>query len=222
MKNILVVAPHADDETLGCGGTLLKLGAEKNHISWLLMTEMTPGSGYLPVQIRRREREIQRVSGCYRFRKTYRLGFPAAKLEMISLTEIVRAMGAVIRDAEPEIVFVPFGGDVHTDHLMTCKAMASCSKWFRYPSIKKILAYETLSETDIAPPKKNVSFNPQVFSDISRYLNKKIRILYTYKSELGKFPFPRSSKAIRALAAVRGVACGYRAAEAFMLIKEIC
>lgn len=41
-----------------------------------------------------------------------------------------------------------------------------------------------------------------------------------YESEMSDFPFPRSEKAIKSLAYVRGAASGYEAAEAFMLLKE--
>jgi len=42
----------------------------------------------------------------------------------------------------------------------------------------------------------------------------------TYESETGEFPFPRSEKTIRALAALRGSQSGFDAAEAFELVYE--
>ena len=87
---------------------------------------------------------------------------------------------------------------------------------------QKVLAYETLSETDCALPKEKNNFLPQVWSDITPFLANKIRIMKIYKSEMGVFPFPRSIEAIKALAMIRGAASGNRAAEAFMLLKEIC
>ena len=45
MKKILVVAPHADDETLGCGGTLLKHCNQGDEIYWLIVTDMSLESG---------------------------------------------------------------------------------------------------------------------------------------------------------------------------------
>ena len=42
-----------------------------------------------------------------------------------------------------------------------------------------------------------------------------------YQSEIGKHPFPRSEKNIKALATFRGASCGSEYAESFMLLKEI-
>jgi N-acetylglucosamine malate deacetylase 1 len=57
--------------------------------------------------------------------------------------------------------------------------------------------------------------------DVSKTLAAKLRILGLFKGELARFPFPRSRKAVSALAAARGAASGFRAAEAFMLLREL-
>ena len=97
--------------------------------------------------------------------------------------------------------------------------VGACSKWFRYPSVKRVLAYETLSETNFNL-NPNATFNPNYFIDISEYLERKLEVLAIYRSELGVFPFPRSAEAIRALATYRGSSSGFVAAEAFQLLRE--
>ena len=59
-----------------------------------------------------------------------------------------------------------------------------------------------------------------MFVNISDHLDDKIEAMQIYESEIGEFPFPRSEKTIRALAAFRGSQSGYEAAEAFELIYE--
>ena len=108
---------------------------------------------------------------------------------------------------------------MHTDHRIVFDAVIACTKWFRYPSVKRVLAYETLSETDFSL-NTNGRFYPNYFINISGYLEKKIELMSIYISEIAKFPFPRSYEAIRALATLRGAASGYIAAEAFQLLKE--
>ena len=148
------------------------------------------------------------------------LNFPTTLLDRVPMSDLVTAVSDVFRSFQPTEVFVPHPSDVHTDHRIVFDAVASCTKWFRYPSIKRILAYETLSETDFSLVIDG-AFRPNVFVNIEPFLEGKVRAMNIYSSELGEFPFPRSNKAIQSLASLRGVASGFDVAEAFMLLKEI-
>ena len=92
-------------------------------------------------------------------------------------------------------------------------------KNFRFKFIKTILAYEVLSETNFNIQKK-VFFKPNYYEDISKYINKKVNAMKIYKSEIKKFPFPRSVTTIKSLARVRGSEIGSKAAEAFEILKD--
>jgi LmbE family N-acetylglucosaminyl deacetylase len=127
----------------------------------------------------------------------------------------------VFSEIKPNIVYLPFSGDVHSDHRVVFDAAASCTKWFRSPWIKRVLVYETLSETDMSLPLDSNRFAPNVYEDVSAFLKKKIYIMNIYKSEVGDFPFPRSDESMSALAKLRGSQSGFNAAEGFMLLKEI-
>ena len=116
---------------------------------------------------------------------------------------------------------MPNHSDVHTDHQITFKAAYSCTKNFRYPFIKKILMYETLSETEFAPTLLENTFIPNVFMDITKYFEKKLKIFRIYKSEVMEEPLPRSLKVIEAFNKYRGSQIGEKYAEAFVLLKEI-
>ena len=118
-------------------------------------------------------------------------------------------------------IYFPFKGDAHSDHKYIFDAAYSCTKSFRYSFIKKIYMMEVLSETEFAISANDSGFIPNVFVDISRYIDKKIKIMNVYESELGKHPFPRSEKNLRALATFRGATSGCDYAESFMLLKEI-
>ena len=70
MKNkVLVVAVYPDNETLGCGGTLLKHKANGDEIYWLICTETPFGKEFYNI----REKEIEKVQSLYSFDSTYSL-----------------------------------------------------------------------------------------------------------------------------------------------------
>ncbi len=216
---LLVVAPHPDDETLGCGGTLLRTASEGAQIAWLIVTSMAENEGYSAESMAERKQEIVRVREAYGFCEVYALDLPARRLDTYPVAELVSEFGKIFNAFQPSEVFLPHRRDVHTDHRAVFDAGAACAKWFRYNSVRRVFAYETLSETDFAldaePP-----FTPNYFVDISEFLERKIEIMTMYRSEIGEFPFPRSVEAIRALATLRGASSGFGSAEAFQLLRE--
>jgi LmbE family N-acetylglucosaminyl deacetylase len=220
-KKVLVVAPHPDDETLGCGGTLLKYKSMGFEINWLILTKMTLEAGYNLNQIASREREVLAVKDRYGMENLFQLDFPAAKLDQIATTTLIEDISKVIQKLKPEIVFLPFYGDAHSDHKVGFEAAIACCKSFRAEFIEKIFVYETLSETDFNL-KNQEQFIPNVWFDIADYLENKLSIMSIYKTELAEFPFPRSIEGINAQAKIRGMQANTKAAEAFMLLKEIC
>ncbi len=217
--NTIVIAPHPDDEVLGVGGTLLRRKAAGEKVAWLIVTAIPVESGWSTDKIKKRTDEIKQVTELFDFNEVFTLDFPTTQLDRVPMAELVARISDVFRLFEPEEVFVPHPSDVHTDHRMVFDAVASCTKWFRYPFVKRILAYETLSETDFGLGTER-GFRPNVFVDIAPFLESKLRAMEIYESELGAFPFPRCHEAIRALATLRGAASGFKAAEAFELLRE--
>jgi len=221
MKKILVMAVHPDDETLGCGGALLKHKAGGDRLYWLIATDELKALGPRSPVIRRREGEIARAAKAYGFADVFRLNLPARGVDTVPVGELVGKIAAVVNRVKPDTVYLPFHGDVHSDHRYFFQAAYSCLKAFRAPSIKTVLMMETVSETEFAPSMKEDAFIPNYFVDISAYLGKKLRIMAIYRGEMRPHPFPRSVKNIRSLAAFRGAAAGCASAEAFMLLKGI-
>lgn len=218
--DVVVIAPHADDETLGCGGTLLRHVALSDRIHWGLVTAMS-SDGYSERQIAQRRAEIDTVRQLYGFTSVSELGFPTTKLDSIGTSDLVSRIGSVIYSIKPEVIYLPFPGDIHTDHKVVFLAAASIIKWFRYPSVRKVLACKIQSETDFAVNPDGLAFRPNHYVEITPWLDRKVEILSQYKAEFSSHPFPRSIAAVRALALLRGAQCGCEAAEAFMILKEV-
>lgn len=218
----LIVAPHPDDELLGCGGTLLKRIAEGKPVGWVLMTAISVDKGWSKQQVEKRNNEIERVREALGIspRRLYRLNFPCAELDQITSSALIGSLSTIFKEFKPEELFLPHPGDIHSDHRITFEAASACTKWFRYPSVKRILTYETLSETDFGLDQVAGGFRPNLFVDITSQLQKKIELLAIYDSEIAEHPFPRSFDAVRAQALLRGAQRGVQAAEAFQLLRE--
>ena len=219
MNKILVIAPHPDDETLGCGGSLLKHAKNGDEINWLICTEAHSELGWSNNKIQQRKTEIKLVKEKYNFESVHALGIPAAKVDLMPISEIAEKIGGIVNEISPNIIYMPFFNDVHTDHNIIGKVLQSLIKWFRYPSLKKVLVYETLSETNFNFISKD-KFHPNTFNNITNFIDEKIKIMKIYESELHEHPFPRSRESIKALAILRGSQSGHKYAEAFHLVYE--
>lgn len=217
---VLVISVHPDDETLGCGGTTLKHRDNGDEIFWLILTKADKSVGFTDDFLLKREREIKTVSDLYGFKETIKLDFMTTKLHLVDFNVMITAISKVINHIKPQIVYMNNRSDIHTDHQIAAKAILSCTKSFRYPFIERILMYECISETEMAAPFAENIFIPNVYSDISNYIEKKIEIMKIYESELQNPPLPRSTENIKALARFRGASCGVEYAEAFMLVRE--
>ncbi len=222
MKTI-IIGPHADDELLGCGGTLLKRYDSGFEIGWLLMTSILKEEGWEDEKIKKRDAEIKIVQEALNIknRNFFKLNFPTTKLDEIHMYQIIEKISDVFNRFKPNEVFLPHPGDIHSDHRITFEAAQACTKWFRYPSIKKIYTYETLSETEFGIDPRLSSFSPNTFIDISEKMDLKIKLIKIYNSEIKDHPFPRSIKSIKALSTLRGSQMGVESAEAFCLLKNI-
>ena len=221
MNRVLVVAVHPDDETLGCGGTLLKHKSNNDEIHWLIVTDIKELEGFDKSTIEKRSNEIDKVKRLFNFNSVSKLGLSTTKIDEYSMSSLIEKISSVINKVKPHIIYLPFKGDIHSDHKHVFNAAYSCTKSFRYPFIKIIYMMETLSETEFSLSTKDESFIPNVFVDISDYMDKKIEAMEIYEGEMGSHPFPRSERNIKALATHRGATVGCEYAESFMLIKEV-
>lgn len=215
--NVLVISPHPDDETLGAGGALLKFKDMGNKIFWLNVTNMKTEYGYTEIQVAERNREIECVKTAYGFADSFNMELEPAGMDKYQKGMLVGKFREILEKTKPEVLFIPYPYDVHSDHRIVFESVYSCTKSFRAPYVKSVLCMEILSETDQA--QKEHGFIPNVFIDISPYLEKKIEVMKIYKSEIDNAPFPRNEDAIRGLASYRGASAYFKYSEAFCLIK---
>ena len=220
MNKVLVIAPHPDDETLGCGGTLLKHKSFGDDVHWLIMTNIFEKDGWQKEVVNRRQSEIDMVAEMYSFISVHKLNFATTKLDNEIISDLVKEISNVINKFKPNIIYLNNNSDVHTDHQITFKSVMSSVKSFRQPFIGRILMYETVSETEFSAPLPGNAFQPNVFVDITKFFEQKCKIMKLYESELMNSPYPRSMDVIEALAKYRGSRIGVKYAEAFSLLYE--
>lgn len=216
---VLVVSPHPDDETLGAGGTLLKLKKQGHQIYWLNVTDMKEEHGWDTERIEHRRIQMKKIKEYYSFDGVFNLSFPTTKLKNIDEGQIIKAIKGVYDEVEPEWIIIPGQYDAHSDHHIVYNCCMAAAKTFRSPFIKRISTMEILSETDYGF--QSEKFVPNLYVDISDTLEAKIEAVKIYDTEVDRPPFPRSVDNIRSLASMRGGSCLCRYAEAFHVIKQI-
>lgn len=217
---VLVIAPHPDDEIIGVGGTIAKRVKEGNEVYVCIVTK-----GVSPLFdeqfIEQGRKECRQADKRLGVKETIFLDFPAVMLETVPRYELNRKISEVINDICPEEVYIPHRGDMQLDHQMVTDAAMVAVRPRGRNVVKKVYAYETLSETGWNIPNIVNEFIPTVYEDISDYLNIKLDSMSIFESQLSLFPAARSIGAIEALAKFRGSTIGKCAAEAFTLIREI-
>lgn len=217
--NVLVVSPHPDDETLGAGGTLLKLKKQGHSIFWLNITDMKMEYGWDKKRIMHRQNQIKAVREFYGFNDFYNIVLPPAGLTALNEGDIINKIRNVFDMVKPEWLMIPGQYDAHSDHHVVYNCCMSCAKTFRASYIKRITTMEIISETDFGF--QNEKFIPNLFIDITDELEGKIEAMKIYDTEIEEVPFPRSLENIRALAINRGGYCMSKYAEAFFVVKQI-
>jgi len=217
--NILVVSPHPDDETLGAGGTIFRMLAEGHKVYWLNITGVELYGAITEEEKILVKKQVIEIGHFYGYTEIFNLNFPTTKLDTIESSIAISKISEIIKKVKPNWIILPDYNDAHSDHKYVFDWCFASSKVFRFPYINKILTMEVPSETNFGRPEQ--PFHPNLFIDITQYINNKLMAMQIYKSELKEHPFPRSVDAIYALATLRGSMAGVKYAEAFKIIKEI-
>jgi LmbE family N-acetylglucosaminyl deacetylase len=219
-NNTLIVAPHPDDEILGCGGTIKKLTSAGGNVIVLIISRGKKGlySDERILNVRNEARNAHKILGVT---ETRFLEFPAPDLHLESLAEISGAITEVITGFDISALYLPHHGDIHSDHRVVFNAGLVAARPVNGNPVKRIYSYETLSETEWAGPSSDNAFIPTHFVNISDIFYSKLEAMRCFKSQLREFPNPRSLKAVEALANLRGSTVGFHFAEAFVTIRVI-
>lgn len=221
---VLVVAPHADDETLGMGGTIARLVDEGHEVTVAVLTGHGEDEAHplwprnLWDQVRAEAGKAMAVLGVERliFEE-----IPAVGVADQPIWKLNETTSRVVSKCEPEALYVPFPFDLHKDHR---ELFHSLSVAWRPSSavgraVREIYCYEVQSETHWNIPSVEPGFLPNLWVDISGSLERKLQAAACYESQMRPFPDARSVEALDALARWRGAQVGAVAAEAFVAVR---
>lgn len=219
MKNISVIVAHPDDETLGCGGTIIKFLKEKKKVNLLTLSDGITSRTVLSSAKRKRLNNFKKVLNNYKFNFTQSLNFPDNAFDTVPLIEIVKKIEKFLSYTKTDTIFTHFPYDMNVDHQLTSKAAVTASRPYPEQKVKNILFFEILSSTEWSINKK--IFTPNYYVDISKHISQKIKISKLYQDEIRKDPHTRSLSNIVRLSELRGRSIGTKNAEAFEVFRKI-
>lgn len=220
-KSILVVAAHADDEALGCGGTIAHHVAESDKVHLVLMADgvrSRPEAG--STDLERRMVAADKAHKILGITEAHYLGFPDNRMDSVPLLDIVQALEPIVQRVAPSVIYTHHHGDLNIDHRRTHEAVMTACRPLPDSPVKEIYGFEVLSSTEWASPQCG-PFLPSLFVDISEHLSIKLCALEAYAEEMCPAPHSRSLEHVEILARHRGYSMGVEVAEAFIVYRMI-
>jgi N-acetylglucosamine malate deacetylase 1 len=217
--NVLVVAAHPDDEILGVGGTVASHVAKRDKVRVAVMCEGVTSrySSNRDGEIRKQANEAARIIGV----TDLVLGdWPDQRLDTLPECELANKVHQLIEEVQPEVIYTHFGGDINRDHRILAEAVLVAARPYSAPSVREIIMFETPSSTEWGSPTLTVPFQPNLYVDISEFMERKVKAFSCYSAEVQQYPHPRSLAALADRARYWGSVVNRPSAEAFMLVRS--
>jgi LmbE family N-acetylglucosaminyl deacetylase len=137
----------------------------------------------------------------------------------IPVHELNAMISAVITELRPQVVLCNYP-DRHVDHRVIFDAVMVATRPVGVgANVELLAAYETVSETHWNAPHIEPNFVPNWVVDVSGFIDKKLRAVACYESQISGFPASRSIEAVEAMAKFRGTQAGFGFGEAFQIIR---
>jgi len=205
--NVLVIAPHPDDESIGCGGAICLHAARGDHVEIIFLTSGELGLKHLPREQawQIREREAKTAATILGVEALTFLRLP----DWFVSEEVEQAaakLGALLRRKTPQIIYLPHAGEWHPDHRAALPVVRTALRAGEGPA-PTLLTYEIwtpLSEYDLV-------------EDITSAMASKVRAVRCYRSQLEDFHYDRAVHGLNQYRGALAASCRY--AEVFQSRK---
>ncbi len=199
---ILAISPHPDDIEFGCGGTLLRYGRAGSELYQLILTDGCVGGD--PVMRKREQTKASQVLGV---KRVFWAGYHDT--ELVDGADLIRKIEKVLNVVHPEVVLVNYPEDSHQDHRVAALAVIAATR-----NIKEVLFYESPT---------SMHFEPDIFVDITDFLDEKVKLLELHASQIKKTNIDnlKITEIAKAYATFRGVQGRVRHAEGFRGLRVL-
>ena len=218
-ERLLVIAPHADDEVLGCGGLITKVKEDGGKVYVLIFNvgSIEKHDNKKFTELRKKETfDAMKFLGVDRYETVFDSPEDNRYLDSKPLHTLISKIETdtkvSLTKIKPTIVAIPTIKSHHQDHLHVHKACIAALRPLSSPIADIVLSYE-------APEHSRWStsgvFEPNFYLDISKYLSKKIKSFYKYESQVKSKGRDRDT--IRNHAEYRGKEVGRKFCEAYYI-----
>ena len=233
---VLVIVAHPDDEVLGMGGTLRKLSVKNHDIKVVFLAtgiaarrsdKFRNETKYeinktlikkMEEQIKKLRLDAKRALKILGIKNAEFFDFPDNEMDMVSNLEITKTIENIIKKFKPDVIYTHTKNDINVDHRAIFNATITATRPNTRANVKKVICFEVPSSSEW---NFGDTFSPNIFVDIKRELSYKKKAIQAYKTELKKFPHPRSVNSLDIIAKRWGTVSGFEASEAFELIREL-
>jgi LmbE family N-acetylglucosaminyl deacetylase len=218
-EQVGVIVAHADDELLGCGGTIARLADRGVCINLLVLADGETARKDLDqhqqkILIEKRKDACRKVASFLGIENCFFLDLPDNRLDSVDLLDITQAIEAFLFKHRPSLVITQHSSDLNLDHEITSRAVLTAARPVGGHHVCELIAFETPSSTEWAFSAAP-GFRPDCFVDVSTSFDQKIAGLKYYAAEMREAPHPRSTSSLKALGKWRGAQSGFQFAEAF-------
>ena len=217
-KNIIIFAPHQDDEIIGCGGMIQHIMRRQGNIYLVIATQSNDKIVEKRVNGRQQSNAEERNRECIRAAKI--LGIPKSRihyliasdyhmrLDSLDKISIVTLIEKFIMELNPSSIFIP-ANSLNQDHKVLNECLLTASRPHVYSG--NIIEYEVENE---------INFRPNFYVPLSQNeIDKKIEALCLYQTQLKNGNATLNEEFIYTRAKYRGRELYVQYAEAFCIIR---
>ena len=216
---VLVIAPHMDDEVLGCGGTIIRHVDSGDQVTVCIVANRAYDHKYELNLIEQEKDCCKKAKQVLSYQNLIFLDLPDEQLDQ-SQIDIIIPLEKVVTECKPDIVYTCHRGDLNQDHRAVFEAVRVVCRPNAKHVVSTLRAFEVPSSTDQVAATSEWPFLPNYYVNLKETLERKVRAMACYSKESKPFPHPRSAEGLRVYAQKRGMEVGVEAAEAFVVLRD--